>query len=392
MLRLFGAQSTAVGKTVENFPPQWRAAAQWKSRGAETLVALQAQSPSGLKKAAQALRQAFSADLYGAGETTLPAAVVEALERHDKLFICADAAAGALLEARLENLPGAEKVFDFGAVSYANPKTGPLIEKRARARLPKDCTDPLRQALARAQAARRVVGADLSAACAERDIALSVHAPYYISMSSLEEDKRLHRIDYLLQSCALVKALGGRRVIFHAGSCGKQSREAALEKALDTMRRAVQAVDEAGYGDCILCPETMGKVNQLGTLDEVLALCSVDERMIPCVDFGHLYARSQGTGLNDETAPADYAAILDAIAAALPGERAKKFHAHFSRIAYTKGGEKCHLTFADTEYGPPHAPLLALLKERGLTPTIICESAGTQAEDAAELAKTYAAL
>ena len=146
MLRLFGAQSTAVGKTVENFPPQWRAAAQWKSRGAETLVALQAQSPSGLKKAAQALRQAFSADLYGAGETTLPAAVVEALERHDKLLICADAAAGALLEARLENLPGAEKVFDFGAVSYANPKTGPLIEKRARARLPKDCTDPLRQA------------------------------------------------------------------------------------------------------------------------------------------------------------------------------------------------------------------------------------------------------
>lgn len=169
MLRLFGAQSTAVGKTVENFPPQWRAAAQWKSRGAETLVALQAQSPSGLKKAAQALRQAFSADLYGAGETTLPAAVVEALERHDKLLICADAAAGALLEARFENLPGAEKVFDFGAVSYANPKTGPLIEKRARARLPKDCTDPLRQALARAQAARRVVGADLSAACAERE-------------------------------------------------------------------------------------------------------------------------------------------------------------------------------------------------------------------------------
>ena len=167
VLRLFGAQSTAVGKTVENFPPQWRAAAQWKSRGAETLVALQAQSPSGLKKAAQALRQAFSADLYGAGEITLPAAVVEALERHDKLLICADAAAGALLEARLENLPGAEKVFDFGAVSYANPKTGPLIEKRAR--LPKDCTDPLRQALARAQAARRVVGADLSAACAERE-------------------------------------------------------------------------------------------------------------------------------------------------------------------------------------------------------------------------------
>ena len=158
VLRLYGAPQGRLAAAVALFAPQWRAEAQWKSRGAETLVALQAQSPSGLKKAAQALRQAFSADLYGAGETTLPAAVVEALERHDKLLICADAAAGALLEARLENLPGAEKVFDFGAVSYANPKTGPLIEKRARARLSKDCTDPLRQALARAQAARRVVG------------------------------------------------------------------------------------------------------------------------------------------------------------------------------------------------------------------------------------------
>ena len=227
--------------------------------------------------------------------------------------------------------------------------------------------------------------AALGAACAERDIALSVHAPYYISMSSLEEDKRLHSIDYLLQSCALVKALGGRRVIFHSGSCGKQSREDALEKALDTMARAVKACDEAGFEDCILCPETMGKVNQLGTLDEVLALCEVDPRITPCIDFGHLYARSCGVQFADATAAADYAALLDTLAARLGDDRAVHFHAHFSRIAYTKGGEKCHLTFADTAFGPPHAPLLALLKERHLAPTIICESAGTQAEDAAAL-------
>ncbi len=164
--------------------------------------------------------------------------------------------------------------------------------------------------------------------------------PYYISMSSLEEDKRLHSIDYLLRSCALVKALGGRRVIFHSGSCGKQSREAALEKALDTMKRAVKACDEAGYGDCILCPETMGKVNQLGTLDEVLALCAVDSRITPCIDFGHLYARSCGTQFAEATAAADYAALLDTLAERLGDDRAVHFHAHFSRIAYTKGGEK----------------------------------------------------
>ena len=119
--------------------------------------------------------------------------------------------------------------------------------------------------------------ARMAALAAERDILFSVHAPYYISMSSLEEDKRLNSIQYLLQSAAVCRALGGRRIIFHSGSCGKQSREAALEKALDTMRRAVAALDEAGFGDMTLCPETMGKIGQLGTLDEVLALCGVDE-------------------------------------------------------------------------------------------------------------------
>ena len=229
----------------------------------------------------------------------------------------------------------------------------------------------------------------LGKAAAAQGIALSVHAPYYISMSGLDDEKRLHSVDYLLQSCALVKALGGRRVVFHPGSCGKQSREAALEKALDTMRRAVAACDEAGYGDCILCPETMGKVNQLGTVDEVLALCAVDARITPCIDFGHIYARSGGTELTDT---ATYAALLDKLGDALGDDRAVHFHAHFSRIAYTAGGEKCHLTFADTDYGPPHAPLLQLLKQRGLAPTVICESAGTQAEDAQKLAEAFAAL
>ena len=227
----------------------------------------------------------------------------------------------------------------------------------------------------------------LGEACAARCIALSVHAPYYISMSSLEEDKRLHSIDYLLQSCALVKALGGKRVIFHSGSCGKQSREEALEKALDTMARAVKACDEAGYGDCILCPETMGKVNQLGTLDEVLALCGVDERITPCIDFGHLNARTLG-GIQSK---ADYAAILDRMAEALGDERARRFHVHFSRIEYFKGGEKRHWTFAETQFGPEPQPLMELLAERGLAPVVICESAGTQAEDACTMQQMYRA-
>ena len=220
--------------------------------------------------------------------------------------------------------------------------------------------------------------ARMAAEAAARDLVFSVHAPYYISMSSLEEDKRLNSVHYLLQSAAVCKALGGRRIVFHPGSCGKQSREAALEKALDTMRRAQEALDEAGYSDMTLCPETMGKIGQLGTLDEVLALCKVDARITPCIDFGHLNARTLG-GIQTK---ADYAAILDRLEETLGDERAKRFHVHFSRIEFSKGGEKRHWTFAETQFGPEPAPLLELLAERKLAPVIICESAGTQAEDA----------
>jgi endonuclease IV len=225
----------------------------------------------------------------------------------------------------------------------------------------------------------------MAALAKDKDILFSVHAPYFISMSSMEEDKRINSIQYLLQSCAVVKALGGRRVIFHTGSCGKQSREAALEKALDTMRLAVEACDAAGYGDLTLCPETMGKVGQLGTLDEVLALCGVDPRITPCIDFGHLNARTQG-GIRTKQ---DYADILDRIGEALGDERAARFHVHFSRIEFTAGGEKRHWTFADTQFGPEPLPLIELLAERRLAPVVICESAGTQAEDASWMQSTY---
>ena len=236
------------------------------------------------------------------------------------------------------------------------------------------------------------LGLDKAAEMARRaekpDILFSVHAPYFISMSSMVEETRLKSIDYILQSCRLVRALGGRRVIFHSGSCGKQSREEALEKALDTMQRMVKAVDEEGFDDITLCPETMGKIGQLGTLDEVLALCGVDKRITPCIDFGHLNARTLG-GIQTKQ---DYADILDRMQQVLQDDRARNVHVHFSRIEWSKGGEKRHWTFADTQFGPEYPPLIQLLKERQLSPVIICESAGTQAEDALSMQEYYQSL
>ena len=231
--------------------------------------------------------------------------------------------------------------------------------------------------------------ASIQKAATLHNIVYSLHAPYYISMSSMEEEKRLNSVEYILQSAKAISMLGGKRVVFHSGSCGKQSREQALEKALDTMHRMVEAVDEAGLSDIILCPETMGKVGQLGTLDEVLELCKVDARITPCIDFGHLNARTQG-GFRTKQQIAE---ILDRMADSLQDDRASNFHAHFSMIEYTAGGEKRHLTFADgRSFGPDFEPLMELLYERKLSPVIICESAGTQAEDAAQMKGYYTHL
>ena len=219
---------------------------------------------------------------------------------------------------------------------------------------------------------------------AKRGISLSVHSPYFISLSSVEEEKRDGSIKYILDSVRLVKWLGGDRVVVHSGSCAKLTREQALEYAKMTVTKALKTLDECGYDDVHLCLETMGKINQLGTLDEVIELCKLDERLLPTVDFGHLNARILG-GVN-------YAEILDKLENGLGRYRAENFHAHFSKIEYSTGGEKRHLTFVDNVYGPDFEPLMELLFKRNLSPTIICESAGTQTEDALAMKSYYKSL
>lgn len=160
VLRLFGAPLWAVQQAAQ----QADIAARCRGRGAEVLAALQAETSAGLEKARKALNGRFAAELYGEGEMTLVHAAVQALETHRRLLVCCDADAGTLLEARLETVPGAEKVFDFGALSYADAK----IREKLSARTCRVKGGPIPAKLARVQAAQRFVGADLAAGCVER--------------------------------------------------------------------------------------------------------------------------------------------------------------------------------------------------------------------------------
>ena len=160
VLRLFGAPLWMVQQAAQ----QADIAARCRGRGAEVLAALQAETPARLEKARKALNGRFAAELYGEGEMTLVHAAVQALETHRRLLVCCDADAGTLLEARLETVPGAEKVFDFGALSYADAK----IREKLSARTCRVKGGPIPAKLARVQAAQRFVGADFAAGCVER--------------------------------------------------------------------------------------------------------------------------------------------------------------------------------------------------------------------------------
>ncbi len=231
---------------------------------------------------------------------------------------------------------------------------------------------------------------EIGKSLAEKGVTVSIHAPYFISLSSVEPEKRNNSINYILQSAQAVKTMGGDRIVIHSGSCSKMTREEALELAKATMKRAREALIAGGLENVRCCPETMGKINQLGDLREVVEICKTDESFIPCIDFGHLNARTFGA----IKGKAEYAEILDTIENELGSERAKCFHSHFSKIEFTeKGGEKRHLTFADCGvFGPDYEPLLELVYERGLSPTFVCESAGTQTEDAVTMKKYYESL
>ncbi|GAB6181705.1 deoxyribonuclease IV [Desulfotomaculum defluvii] len=217
-------------------------------------------------------------------------------------------------------------------------------------------------------------------------VTLSIHAPYYINLSTEEPEKKIKTKGYILDSLRVARWMGAQRVIFHPGGGPGTDRLATFKRSKILFKEILQEAAAEGLQDIFLAPETMGKINQMGSLEEVLELCTLGEQVIPCVDFGHLNAVSQGSLKNKE----DYARILDQIEKALGQEVVHQLHVHFSIIEFTKAGEKKHWTLQESHlYGPDFAPLAELIKERQMEPVIICESAGTQAEDALVFKSIY---
>ena len=225
----------------------------------------------------------------------------------------------------------------------------------------------------------------IGAAFESAGVEISAHAPYFINFANPDDEMAAKSYGYVLDTAKVLKQMGGKRVVFHPAAQGKASREEAVSLTEDRLKILRDYIYLNDLQDMIFCPETMGKLAQIGTIEEIVRFCKVDPVFTPCVDFGHINARERGSLCTVE----DYQNRLQYMIDELGYERMKHFHVHFSKIMYGAKGEIKHLTFEDEVYGPNFKPLATALKALKLQPYIVSESAGKQVEEAEIMKKIY---
>lgn len=218
------------------------------------------------------------------------------------------------------------------------------------------------------------------------NILISAHAPYYINLANPSEEMIQKSFGYITKGLELLDDLGGTDYVVHIGSCGKLQRQEAINLVKTNLKRVLEIVKEKNLlkGGKRICPETMGKPQQIGTYEEIIDICTMDECLVPTFDFGHINALTGGTLKTYE----DYKKVFD-LAIEKLGDRAKTCHIHFSKIEYGNKGEIRHLNFDDTTYGPEFEPLAKVIKDMNLSPTIISESRDKMTTDSLIMKSIY---
>lgn len=216
-------------------------------------------------------------------------------------------------------------------------------------------------------------------------VEISVHCPYFINFAGVDEQKVENSYGYVLNSLKMGKLMGAKRAVFHPGAQGKLNREEAVKLTIERLKILADKIYEQGYSDMIICPETMGKSAQIGTVSEVVEFCKIAPFYYPCVDFGHVNSLYQGSLKSTQ----DFLSILNELESGLGFDKLNKMHVHFSKIMYSLKGEVKHLTFEDNEFGPNPKNFIEAIKIKGISPYVISESAGTQDIDAKTMKDLY---
>jgi len=228
--------------------------------------------------------------------------------------------------------------------------------------------------------------------CKKNDIIVTVHGPYYISLCSDNDETLQRSIERIAELYQASSWLGATRAVFHPGGYGtKRSKEENLKLVIDSIKKGIELAKEykdeySEFKNIALCPETAGKIGSLGTLEEIITICREigTDKCIPTIDFGHMYAHSQGKIASKE----DFLKIFDKIERELGKDVVENLHIHYSKVEYTEKGEKVHHINSEKKWGPDFEPLIKLIHELNYKPTIINESPDLET-DAVKLMKFY---
>jgi deoxyribonuclease-4 len=217
-------------------------------------------------------------------------------------------------------------------------------------------------------------------AASKEKIVLSVHAPYYINLNSPEEEKLKASLERIYQAARIGSLCGAESIVLHAAFYQKSSKQDTYKKVSKALVELTGQIRNEGI-PAVLRPETMGKSTQFGTLEEVLALSSEIEGVMPCLDFSHMHSRA-----GNENSYPEFMIILSKVEEVLGNKGLSNMHMHVSGIEYDRNGEKKHLTLKESDFNYPE--LLRALKEFEIRGLVICESPSLE-EDAILLRNTY---
>jgi deoxyribonuclease IV len=207
----------------------------------------------------------------------------------------------------------------------------------------------------------------------ESDVALSVHAPYYINLNADAEEWPKSR-KRLMDAARAGFISGATDIVFHPGSYFERPPQEVLKNVLPRLEGCAAELQNEG-NEVVLRPETMGKGAMLGSLEDTLEMSKLTG-VEPCLDFAHLHARPGDGTMNSYQ---EWIRVFERYAEALGEESLQRLHCHLSGIEYTEKGEQNHLVIGESDFNLEG--LFQALREVGAQGRILCESP-TLEEDA----------
>jgi len=215
----------------------------------------------------------------------------------------------------------------------------------------------------------------------ENNIVLTCHAPYYINLNSLEKAKLKASIYRILNSARIANLCGAWSVCFHPGFYQKSTKEEAYNRVREAIKEIINTLKKENNNIWVR-PETTGKETQFGNLDEILKLSQEFDNVMPCIDFAHFHARTNGKYNSYK----EFSEILEKVEKKLGKKGLENMHIHITGIAYGEKGEKHHLNLKESDL--KYKELIKALKDFKVKGVAISESPNIEG-DALMVQKIY---